>query len=104
LANSTAQSPIASIKILTASFTLYSTLPAAPTGLSGQSGESEIGAKWSAVNTGIRTRYAVYFDIAGGAGGGGDGGAQTCGSGALIAGKPGPTPDNATVFKENNVV
>jgi hypothetical protein len=96
-----APAPLADVKGLSATFTLYTALPAAPGGVSGRDGEDEIGASWDTVNAGPTTRYTVYFDIGtGGSAGGGDAGAEAleCGSGKLVAGETPPPVDDKTVF------
>jgi hypothetical protein len=60
---------VGALSTLRAVFTPYTQRPAAPSGLSGQSGESEIGVTFKAPSSSMTlTKYKAYFDISGGSG------------------------------------
>jgi hypothetical protein len=80
------------ISTLQASFSLYSKRPAAPTGLVGEDGKSQLALTFASVPGAFpQTRYRAYFDWGTGAG--------ACGSGALQAGESAPaeSPSLASV-------
>lgn len=77
---------------LKGTFTLYTQLPAGPTGLSGQSGESQVGVKWSrAAGATMTTSYRAYFDTA-------IGDDSSCANSVLVAGAPAPEADGSSLF------
>jgi hypothetical protein len=72
---------------LVATFTLFTELPAAPSGLSPLSGESQISVKFTPLAGALtKTAYRAYFDW-------GSAEDQECGSGQLVANGPPPDPD-----------
>jgi hypothetical protein len=84
LDGNTATAVLASVPTLKAVFTLYTKRPTAPTGLSGDDGESELTAKFTIIaGAAPKTKYRVYFDW-------GESADQECGSGALVAGESAP--------------
>jgi hypothetical protein len=92
---------VTGVKTLQATFTLYTNLPDAPSGLSGRDGEGEIGASWKAVNTGKQTEYILYFDKGTTGMADEDGELVPCGGGKLVKDMP-PPPEGATIFKSTS--
>lgn len=80
--------PIPGVLIPTAEFTLYTELPAAPGGVEGENGESELSIKWDKASGAMSTTdYKAYFDLTVGAD-------ATCGASRLKTN--GSVPDDLT--------